>query len=243
MSIRFRCPKCKTIRSFHRRLLGREIRCPDCDATIVLPTVEQVEDAERKKAAEKSESKPTKAPQSPAPRPTKSTPKPAPVVAADEDHDDDDEAPPVQRRQMPHDHIDMTPMVDITFLLLIFFMSTANFTLQKAMEVPVKKSDQASTNAVPEPQDVSDFVTVQIDEFNAYKVMMGDGTERDAPSKQDLIIALDEAREMAVNVDKPEKLVVDAHRDCMHAAVISALDAGRDQGFTSFQVSVVESFD
>ncbi len=244
MSIRFRCPKCKTIRSFHRRLLGREIRCPDCDATIVLPTAEQVEAAEQKKAAEKSESKVSKAPPTPTPQPRRSAPKPATVPLTDEDHDDDDdEAPAVQRRQMPHDHIDMTPMVDITFLLLIFFMSTANFTLQKSMEVPVKKSDQASTNAVPEPQDVSDSVTVQIDEFNAYKVLMGDGTERDAPSKQDLIIALDEAREMAVNVDKPEKLVVDAHRDCIHAAVISALDAGRDQGFTSFQVSVVESFD
>jgi biopolymer transport protein ExbD len=216
---------------------------------IVLPTEEQVDAAERKRELEKAmaaakqveEAAASAAPKKAAIR-TKSAEVSDDHDGHDED-DDDDEPIASQRRQMPHDHIDMTPMVDITFLLLIFFMSTANFTLQKSMEVPVKKSDQASTNAVPEPQQISDSVTVQIDEFNAYTVLMGDGTEREAPSKQDLIIALDEAREMASNVEKPEKLIVEAHRDCIHAAVISALDAGRDRDFTTFQVSVVESFD
>ena len=34
------------------------------------------------------------------------------------------------------DELDMTPMVDIVFLLLIFFMVTASFTLQKSMQQP-----------------------------------------------------------------------------------------------------------
>ncbi len=134
-------------------------------------------------------------------------------------------------------------MVDITFLLLIFFMSTANFTLQKSMEVPVQKDSKASTNAVPTPEEVHDSVTVQIDEFNSYTVLMGDGTEREAPSKQDLISALDEAKLPMGGALPPEKLVIQAHRDCAHSAVISALDAGRDRDFTTFQVNVVEEFD
>ncbi len=32
--------------------------------------------------------------------------------------------------------LDMTPMVDVTFLLLIFFMVTAAFTMQKSFQVP-----------------------------------------------------------------------------------------------------------
>ena len=40
--------------------------------------------------------------------------------------------------------MDMTPMVDVTFLLLIFFMVTAAFAMQKSFHVPTPKSDQPS---------------------------------------------------------------------------------------------------
>ncbi len=238
MSIRFRCPNCQTIRSFNPRLLGREVRCPECDSMIMLPSEEQLRAAQeaRDKAKRLEERQREEVARASVAIPPKLTDKPA-------EEDEDDEESFVDRRQMPHDHIDMTAMVDITFLLLIFFMSTANFTLVKAFQVPVKKNDQASTNAIPEPQEVSDSVTVQINEFNAYTVLMGDGTERDAPSKQDLIIALEEARSLSSNIEPPEKLIVEAHRDCTHAAVVAAIDAGRDKQFSSFQVTVVESFD
>ena len=32
--------------------------------------------------------------------------------------------------------VDMTPMIDCVFLLLIFFLVTASFQLQKALEIP-----------------------------------------------------------------------------------------------------------
>ena len=37
--------------------------------------------------------------------------------------------------------------------------------------------------------------------------------------------------------------VVEAQIDSIHAAVVAALDADRDRGFSSFQVTVVEEFD
>ncbi|MGN6546651.1 MAG: ExbD/TolR family protein [Aureliella sp.] len=169
-------------------------------------------------------------------------PLPAGLVPKIED-EEDIEHPLVQRREMPHDHIDMTPMVDITFLLLIFFMSTANFTLQKSLEVPVQKEQKASTRAVQvSNEDVQDSVTVQVDEHNAYLVLMPDGTDREASSKPDLIMALDEARAVA-NALPPEKLIIEAHRDCAHKAVVTALDAGRDKDFIKFQVNVVDEFE
>ena len=45
------------------------------------------------------------------------------------------------------DDMDMTPMVDVTFLLLIFFMITSAFQMQKSFEVPTPSMDQASTDA------------------------------------------------------------------------------------------------
>jgi len=44
-------------------------------------------------------------------------------------------------------------MVDVTFLLLIFFMVTASFTLQKSIPQPPAASDAPSTNVVEEEEE------------------------------------------------------------------------------------------
>lgn len=146
------------------------------------------------------------------------------------------------KKELPKDDMDMTPMVDVTFLLLIFFMITASFSSEKVFEEPPPLSDASSVQK-QEPINL-DNVRVQIDEYNAYTIILPGGDEREASSKQDLLIALSEARaEVATSANDDQlKLIVEAHVECIHAAVISALDAGRDRGFTSFQVQVVEEF-
>ena len=51
-----------------------------------------------------------------------------------------DDLPPVHfqtaYRSAAEAELDMTPMCDVTFLLLIFFMVTAAFAMQKSFEVP-----------------------------------------------------------------------------------------------------------
>ncbi len=259
MSLRFQCPNCQTVRSLHPRMMGREVKCPECDAPIQIPSREELDAARQAREAEKrfmaaaKQIAATGVYNSPAStqlqaqtaRPTKSVTKPKKVEA------EEDDEPLIERRSLPHDHIDMTPMVDITFLLLIFFMSTANFTLQKSLEVPVQKQQKASTRAVQVANDEThDSVTVQVDEFNSYLVLMPDGTDREAASKPDLMSALMDASTTAPGVEPPDKLIVEAHRDCMHKAVVVALDAagdiklddGRTQ-FQRFQVNVVEEFE
>jgi biopolymer transport protein ExbD len=56
--------------------------------------------------------------------------------------------------------IDMTPMVDVAFLLLIFFMETAQF--EPPQKVPVKLPDSHSNLKVPE----SDLMIVTIAKDN-----------------------------------------------------------------------------
>ena len=260
MSLRFKCPSCQTVRNLHPRMMGREVKCPECDAPVQIPSQEEIDAAKQEREAEKRfleaakqiaatgiYSSPTSSQfQALTARPTKPVAKPQAASEVDED----EEEPMMERRSLPHDHIDMTPMVDITFLLLIFFMSTANFTLQKSLEVPVQKQQKASTRAVQVANDEThDSITVQIDEFNSYLVLMPDGTDREAASKPDLMTALRDASTTAPGVEPPDKLIVDAHRDCMHKAVVVALDSagdiktedGRSQ-FQRFQVNVVEEF-
>lgn len=148
------------------------------------------------------------------------------------------------KKELPKDDMDMTPMVDVTFLLLIFFMITASFSSEKVFEKPPPMAE--SSNKPPDtPPDQSDTVRVQIDEFNAYTIIFSTGDEREASSKQDLLLALGEARAEATSGKEDEvlKLLIDAHEECIHASIVAALDAGREAGFGSFSVSVVEEFE
>lgn len=55
----------------------------------------------------------------------------------DETSADEEETSVLQRRRAPQDaELDMTPMIDVTFLLLIFFIVSTVPDVQKALELP-----------------------------------------------------------------------------------------------------------
>jgi biopolymer transport protein ExbD len=83
---------------------------------------------------------------------------------------------------------------------------------------------------------------IQIDEFNAYNVIIS-GVDSPAGSKQDLIVKLTDFQAGTNAGERATKLVVDAHENCIHSAVVDALDAGREAGFENFEVRTVEQFD
>lgn len=133
--------------------------------------------------------------------------------------------------------MDMTPMVDVTFLLLIFFMVTASFTMLKTIKQPPPSSEEPSTQ-VTELEDNPDYVLVFIDEFNTYTVVYGP-VEAEAPSEQELYVRLREA--MASNPAlPPTKLLVKAHGDASHERVVTAMDAGTEVGLSQVQVMLTE---
>jgi biopolymer transport protein ExbD len=130
-------------------------------------------------------------------------------------------------------HLDMTPMVDVTFLLLIFFMVTASFAMQNVFPVPTA---QETTDVGEEATDQElELVTVHIDEFNTFTVATADWLE-EAPSKQDLYIHL----QRAVEENKPDRLLVRASRECSHEKVVSAMDAGSHFGLRELQLQTID---
>ena len=134
--------------------------------------------------------------------------------------------------------MDMTPMVDVTFLLLIFFMVTAAFSLQKSIEMPRQQSDQPSLSVEPEPTDELDMVEVQVDEYGSFLVLAPEW-ERETPGKQNLITTLKEA--MGARQDGM-RLVIKVHEAAKLHALVDAMDAGTIAGYTELQVSQVENF-
>ena len=266
MSIRVQCEKCQSTHSLNQRLLGRSIRCPVCDATIDvradLPSAREEKELVDVELVSKSSEEFTDVELVESEQTVSDTISVGQEGIYDDAQTDlrgsDSDGPPHEveemededglvfpKRQLLKDDMDMTPMVDVTFLLLIFFMITASFTSEKVIEEPPPLSDMASTNAKEEPDKILDMVRVQVDEFNGYTIILPGGEDRQATSKQDLLIALADARKELVTGanDDALKLNVEAHTESIHAAVVAAVDAGREKGFSRIIVTVVEEFD
>lgn len=249
MAIRFQCPNCNVVRAANPRLLGREIKCPACGGPVLLPTAEQIEESKQARRKAQEEERALLAMQAALARSTQTAVAEKPGLSEEEriraeERELEAASTRFVRPKPPSgEDMDMTPMVDVTFLLLIFFMITASFSVQKSIQRPAQKPDEPSTQAVEQPPDENpDIVTVQVDEFNAFNIITTDW-DRAAGSKQDLIVALNDAHAGDSSGNQPSKLVIQAHEDCIHAAVVAALDAGREARFESFEVSTVEQFD
>lgn len=136
--------------------------------------------------------------------------------------------------------MDMTPMVDVTFLLLIFFMVTAAFSLQKSFQLPTPKEQRPSTQVTMDRfEDDPDFVIVRIDENSTFFVSAAHwDEEREAPSRQDLLIGLKDARTGGDRI--PSRLLVIAHGEAWHEKVIMAMDAGTEVGMNDIKLATVE---
>jgi biopolymer transport protein ExbD len=159
---------------------------------------------------------------------------------ADVDYDPDHVAFGEGKQRVEGD-MDMTPMVDVTFLLLIFFMVTAAFSLQKSLPVPTPtETTDPSLKAQPQDQEEDrDFVIIHVDAHNTYRVITVDW-EREAPSEQEMLIQLREARRGDSKGTIPSRLLVRANGDAEHQKVVAALDAGSEVGMEEIQLQKVE---
>lgn len=215
MAHTFLCPNCQAEHTVPEHLIGRRVRCQHCGQATRVPEPRQA------KAAGPSE-------------------EPA-EAAGRETHEEEEEAlVPVKKWQPAEAEMDMTPMCDVTFQLLIFFMVTAAFAMQKSIEIPKPKQDAPSTTVVArDPEEDPTFVTVYVDEFNTYRVVTPDKDE-EAPSEQELLRKLREARNAGVGGMAPTKLLVKAHGDSLHEKVVAALDAGTEVGMEQVQLMTIE---
>lgn len=129
--------------------------------------------------------------------------------------------------------VDMTSMVDVTFLLLIFFMVTASFNLQKSIAVPPQRSDLPG-NPIDDPQQTR--ITVQVDERGSFLVMTP-GWEFEALGKQKLIATLKRA---VTESSEGTSVHVQVHELARLEALVVVLDAAATVGLTDVQVTQVD---
>ena len=127
-----------------------------------------------------------------------------------------------KREPIPEDDLDMTPMIDVTFLLLIFFMVTASFTLQQSFEQPPAKSDEPSTNVAETEEVEEDYIEVLIDQNNIYYITTRDVEEEEAPSDTEMRTQVLDAK----NSSNATRLIITAHVDSLHRKLVTVWDTG-----------------
>jgi biopolymer transport protein ExbD len=199
---------------------GRTIRCPGCEQVLCVPT------PGTKRAA----------------RPESD------VADADADAALDSDTRPHMVFQFikgaSGDDMDMTPMVDVTFLLLIFFMITAAYALQKSIEVPPKDDEEAAQTQVVEDVE-EDSIVIHVESDNSYLVECPAWTEgKEVMSKQDMLESLRQARkDSGTGGGGPAKLLVLASGDAVHERVVAALDAGSAVGMEEVSLATIEDED
>ena len=212
-TIRFECLQCKRVLQADDRRAGATVKCPGCG-------------------------NPIKVPRAPRGKPAASTAAGAERAAR---RDELEEMPQVRFRSKPtsEDDLDMTPMVDVTFLLLIFFMVTAAFSLQKSIEIPPPDEQESSTQArtIEEIEEDDDYVIIRIDRYNAVWV-----DDSEAPSEQEMLVKLREARRPPPggNSRGPSRLLVLADGNARHETVVMALDAGNAVGMEDVRLATMD---
>ncbi|MFM8726217.1 MAG: ExbD/TolR family protein, partial [Planctomycetaceae bacterium] len=148
--------------------------------------------------------------------------------------DDDDDPPPRRPRADDSAAIDLTPAVDVTFQLLIFFMVTASFSMQKAFDVPpAKNSDGVSTAVVVPQESETTAVKVQVDADNTMYV---EETKK-AITFRELLELLKQEKGSSSDVTDVD---LELHPDSTHEARVIVIDAATQAGFTRVRNRIVE---
>ena len=265
MSIEATCPHCGHVGGVNDRLAGRRVRCRQCDQPMEIPAATASGSVDDSGLEPEMIREPGIAPESAAVTSgfetdpitgadsfsagSPSTPLADPALHASgvvpagppvlmDDSDDGEPDQVMVRAKKPEDEMDMTPMVDVTFLLLIFFMVTAAFSLQKSIEMPRQQSD-APSSSQEEEEEEKEVVDLEIDEYGSFLVLAPQW-ERQTPGKQNLITALKEA---SAGSSDPMTLNVKVHELAKIKSLVDAMDAGTIASYNPIKVTQVTEFE
>ncbi len=129
-------------------------------------------------------------------------------------------------RQEPD--VNLTPLIDVVFLLLIFFMVSTTFTRESQISVDLPQS-----TAKPVETDQT-TIEVTIDAQGHYYV------------NQQLVVnkkldTLKRALQIAVGDNKNPALIINADAKTTHQSVVTAMDAARQLGIVHLSLATQHS--
>ncbi len=129
-----------------------------------------------------------------------------------------------RRRPQRDNSINLTPLIDVVFLLLIFFMVTTTFTRETRMLISLP---EAEAESLPNEQVTVELV---VSKEGSYTVNGQSLINRDIKT---IMAALKDASAG----DNEMPLVITADAQSTHQAVITAMDAAGRLGFKTLNIA------
>ena len=133
-----------------------------------------------------------------------------------------------RRQRRYHEGINLTPLIDVVFLLLIFFMVSTTFTRETRLEVELP---EAEGQARSEPDKT--VIEILIDKEGSYAVNGNLLVNR----KIDTIIT---ALNQVSGADTSMPILITADAQAPHRSVVTVMDAAGRLGFAKLNISTQE---
>ena len=134
-----------------------------------------------------------------------------------------------RRRTRAEADINLTPLIDVVFLLLIFFMVSTTFTRETQLKVDLPESASGEHVDASVQQQIELLISAAGD-------VAVNGNTLINPNLETLKSAL--ARESGGDTSLP--VVITADATTPHQSVITAMDAAGQQGFTRLRLTPPE---
>lgn len=119
--------------------------------------------------------------------------------------------------------MDMTPMIDCVFQLLIFFMVTTVFAVQSGLKVDLPT---ASTSDAPPEKDLS--------------IVISDKGEMDLNGTRVTMDNLEEQLRQQKEIFGSKVLIIKADKKAMHGIVVDVMDAAKVVGIEQLAIATDE---
>lgn len=123
--------------------------------------------------------------------------------------------------------VNLTPLIDIVFLLLIFFMVSTSFTRETQLQVTLPEADAEPA------ENQAESITLVVDSGGAYAL---NGTLLATSDKA----SLQEGLRQVAEGDFDQSLVILADANATHQSVVTAMDAAGQLGFVNLRISTQE---
>jgi len=219
MPIIFRCEHCNQKLSIASRKAGDTVDCPSCRNPLLVPL-----------ASDEAVAKESPTPDTPDEQAEESL---APKHGEPAEYEEEELI--FRKAETPHDEMDLTPMVDVTFLLLIFFMITASFTIQSKFNMPKPDPDDSASTQTVDPKELDQVaVNVNIDEKNEITI-------DDEPVSD--LSRLGEIIERQMSLERKSQLMLTVHAKSLHEYTIRVVDAAKGAGIQKINYAMTGSLE
>ncbi len=228
MPIKFRCQECQQLMSISRKQAGMLTICPRCGSETPVPASQVEADAfvyrEPRSHADAIEENNVEVAQETSIRKG--------LAFAGNSWEDEEDEFRLREAKTDFEEMDLTPMVDVTFLLLIFFMVTASFSIEKSIEVPPPNPDQEGASQTIQPLEEleNQSILVEIDAENRFFIESEEVSDvRELPTLLADVRTRDSKNEVIITVDARSH----------HESIVQVIDAAQEIGLQRIRWGVM----